>query len=346
MDRLKVVVLFGGCSEEHDISVKSAKEIIACMDTDKYDVYPIYISKTGEWTLRKQAEYAADASERAQAVISPDKSAHGILVSGKDGCGKIYIDAVFPAMHGRMGEDGRIQGLLEMSGIPYVGCGVESSVLAMDKSLAYLVARNAGVATPEFCVLHDRCAAEAARFAYPVFVKPARSGSSFGVSKVGGAAELDAAVELARRYDRKVLIEEAVSGYEVGCAIMGNGEDLLVGEVDRILLSDGFFRIHQEAHPDEGSENATVTVPADIPKETGERVKGIAKRLYRALGCGGLARVDLFLRENGDIVLNEVNTMPGCTSYSRYPKMMAAAGISMSDWIDRVIALAIARRLA
>jgi D-alanine--(R)-lactate ligase len=343
MGKLKIAVLFGGCSEEHDISVKSATQIAGSMDTDKYDPCFIYVSKTGEWRFRRQPGDTGDSAECVPAIISPDKTDHGIIALEKGRYRKIRIDAVFPVIHGKMGEDGQIQGLLEMSGIPYVGCGIESSVLCMDKELAYLAARHAGVLTPEFFALQANDSAGANRLAYPVFVKPARSGSSFGVSKVHSAAELEEAVKTARRYDSKVLVEKAVPGREVGCAVLGNGEDLLTGELDMITLAQGFFKIHQEKNPEKGSENAVITVPADIPQETGEYIKAAAKKVYRALGCSGLARVDMFLQEDGAVVLNEVNTMPGCTPYSRYPGMMAAAGFSLSDVIDRVISLALTR---
>jgi D-alanine--(R)-lactate ligase len=172
-------------------------------------------------------------------------------------------------------------------------------------------------------------------------VKPARSGSSFGVSRVGRGEELLSAVDAARRFDSKVLIEEAVVGSEVGCAILGNDTDVVAGEVDRIALSHGFFRIHQEKEPESGSENSTFIVPADISSAAREVVQETAKALYRALGCRGLARVDLFLREDGTVVLNEVNTLPGMTSYSRYPRMMAASGLTLAHVIDRIVSLAL-----
>ena len=172
-------------------------------------------------------------------------------------------------------------------------------------------------------------------------MKPARSGSSFGVSKVARGEDLPSAVESAQQYDSKVLIEEAVVGSEVGCAILGNASDAVAGEADRISLSHGFFRIHQEEQPESGSENATFIVPADISDEARRRVQETAKALYRALGCRGLARVDMFLKEDGTVVLNEVNTLPGLTSYSRYPRMMAAAGLPLSEVIDRLVSLAL-----
>jgi D-alanine--(R)-lactate ligase len=212
----------------------------------------------------------------------------------------------------------------------------------MDKSLAYVVAAGAGIATPRFWVLAAGEGVDPGELNYPVFVKPARSGSSFGVSKVARPAELAAAIEAARRYDPKVVIEEAVIGSEVGCALSGSGDDVFVAEVDRIDLSHGFFRIHQESDPESGSDNAAFIVPADIPDGSRARVQETAKAVYRAVGCSGLARVDMFLKEDGEVVLNEVNTFPGMTSYSRYPRMMAAAGVSRGELIDRLAAAALA----
>jgi D-alanine--(R)-lactate ligase len=235
-----------------------------------------------------------------------------------------------------------MQGLLELSGIPYAGCDVQSSALCMDKSLAYIVASSAGIATPSFRTVTASQGADTCRLTYPVFVKPARSGSSFGVSKVSREEDLPRALETARQYDSKVLIEEAVAGSEVGCAILGNDADLTAGEVDRISLSHGFFRIHQESSPESGSENSAPIVPADIPAQARALVQETAKAIYRALGCRGLARVDMFLKEDGTVVLNEVNTLPGLTSYSRYPRMMAAAGLPLAGVIDRMVSLALA----
>jgi D-alanine--(R)-lactate ligase len=253
----------------------------------------------------------------------------------------IRLDVVLPVLHGKLGEDGALQGLMELSGIPYVGCDIPSSALCMDKSLAYAVARSAGIATPNFWIITANETVDPGQFTYPVFVKPARSGSSFGVSKVSREEELPGAVEAARQYDTKVLIEEAVVGSEVGCAILGNDRDLFAGEVDRIALSHGFFRIHQESTPETGSENSTPVVPADISAESRSLVQETAKAIYRALGCRGLSRVDMFLKEDGTVVLNEVNTLPGMTSYSRYPRMMAAAGLPLSEVIDRIVSLAL-----
>jgi D-alanine---(R)-lactate ligase len=339
MKRLKIAILFGGCSEEHDVSVKSAMEIASSIDTQKYEPIYVGITKSGSWKVCETPRPGWVDGVCHRAVISPDRQTHGLLVVDSDQCRAVRIDAVFPVLHGKSGEDGAVQGLLELSGIPYVGCDIQSSAICMDKSLAYIVARSAGVATPEFAVLNGADTPVPNELTYPVFVKPARSGSSFGVSKVECADALDVAVAAARQYDHKVLIEQAVVGTEVGCAVLGSGSELVVGEVDQIKLLHGIFRIHQEAEPERGSENAVITVPADLPAARRERIRDTAKAIYTALGCEGLARVDMFVQEDGHVVLNEVNTLPGFTSYSRYPRMMAAAGISLPDVIDRCISL-------
>jgi D-alanine---(R)-lactate ligase len=338
MGKRTLGIIFGGACEEHPVSVKSAQEVAKNLDPEKYDPVWVGITTNGEWKLCEGPGPDWESSCRT-AWVSPDRNVHGLLVLERGEQRTIPLDLVLPVLHGRLGEDGAIQGLLELSGIPYVGCDVQSSAVCMDKSLAYTVARSAGIATPSFQVVAGNEKVDPDRLRYPVFVKPARSGSSFGVSKVTRDEELAAALETARQYDSKVLIEEAVVGSEVGCAIMGERFGLVAGEVDQISLSHGFFRIHQEQAPESGSENATFIVPADIPEASRRLVQETAKTIYRVLGCRGLARVDMFLTEDGRVVLNEVNTMPGMTSYSRYPRMMAAAGLPLSDVIDRLVAL-------
>jgi D-alanine--(R)-lactate ligase len=345
MDRLKIGVIFGGRSEEHPISVKSAQEVAKNLDAEKYEPYYIGITKSGAWMLCDSPEADWENGVCRPAVLSPDSSVPGLLVLEQGRYETISLDVVLPILHGKLGEDGAMQGLLELSGIPYAGCDIQSSALCMDKSLAYVVTRAAGIATPNFWIITANDNVDPDQLTYPVFVKPARSGSSFGVSKVSSKEELPSAMEVARLYDSKVLIEEAVAGSEIGCAILGNELELIAGEVDRVALSHGFFRIHQESTPETGSENATFIVPADIPAESRELVQETAKAIYRALGCRGLARVDMFLKDDGSVVLNEVNTLPGMTSYSRYPRMMAAAGLSLADVLDRMVSLALTGKL-
>jgi D-alanine--(R)-lactate ligase len=346
MSKKKIAILFGGCSEEHDVSIKSAREIAENIDLEKYEPIYIGITRSGVWKICEKPRQGWENDDCPSAVISPDRNTHGLLVfqgSECHVCQVCHIDAVFPVLHGKTGEDGTIQGLLELSGIPYVGCDVQSSTICMDKSLAYMVAAHAGISIPKFwlCDSSGMPSIESSIDAseYPVFVKPARSGSSFGITKVTQQDELNSAIELAKQYDDKVIIEQAVVGIEVGCAVLGNGSDLTVGEVDCIRLSHGFFRIHQESTPETGSENAAITVPADLSAQTRTHIQETAKTIYKALGCKGLARVDMFLQANGRIALNEVNTLPGFASYSRYPRMMAAAGITLSQTIDSCIAL-------
>ena len=343
MRRPRIAIVFGGCSEEHDVSVKSATEIARNIDTEQYEPVHVGITRAGnwKWCARPSTEWE-DATCR-RAVLAPDRATHGLLVEERDGWRALRLDAVFPVLHGRLGEDGAIQGLLELAGIPYVGCDIASSAICMDKSVAYTVARGAGIATPDFAVVDGCDRPVPADLDYPVFVKPARSGSSFGVTRVEDETALADALAEARRFDDKVLVERAVIGAEVGCAVLGDGADLVVGEVDQITLSHGIFRIHQEATPEDGSENATITVPAPLAEETRADVRRTAQAVYTALGCRGLARVDLFLEADGRVVLNEVNTMPGFTSYSRYPRMMAAAGLSLTEVIGRAITQALAR---
>jgi D-alanine---(R)-lactate ligase len=341
MGRLKMAIIFGGSSEEHPISVKSAQEVAKHLDIDRYEPFYVGITRSGGWKLCDSPCTNLEDGNCIPAMLSPDKGVHGLLVLRQGLFEKIRVDVVLPVLHGRLGEDGAIQGLLELSGIPYVGCDVQSSALCMDKARTYLVALDAGVATPNFKTIAADEHLDPSGLSYPCFVKPARSGSSFGVSKISREEDLSRAIEVARQYDSRVLVEEAVTGHEVGCAILGVGTELFVGEPDRVSLSHGFFRIHQENEPERGSENASFIVPADISEKERELVKDTAKTLFGALGCNGLARVDLFLKEDGTVVLNEVNTLPGLTSYSRYPRMMAAAGVSLRELIDRIVALAL-----
>ncbi len=339
MDKLKLMVLFGGMSEEHPVSIKSARELSKNLDAEKYAPIYVFIGRDGGWRLVDSPE--GDPSGGARVTLPADRTGRGLVILRDGRFEALPVDAAFPMLHGRFGEDGAVQGLLELSGIPYVGCGIAASALSMDKALTYMVAAHAGVRTPRYRVLEEGGEEGTRGLAYPLFVKPARSGSSFGVSKVMEAAAFEGALREARRFGRKVLVEEAVDGREVGCAVLGSGADLMVGEIDLIELKGGFFRIHQEAKPEQGSENAVFRVPAPIPEEARRLVVDTAKTVYRALGCRGLARVDIFLTPDGQAVLGEVNTMPGFTSYSRYPRMMAAAGIPMREVIDRLVDLAL-----
>lgn len=299
MYKINVAVLFGGCSEEHTVSIKSAMEFAANIDTEKYQPFYIGITKSGVWKLCEKPCLDWERYAKYPVVFSPGRNTHGFLIQKKDGYETQSVDVVFPMIHGKFGEDGSIQGLLELSGIPYVGCDIQSSVICMDKSLAYAVVKNAGIEAPDFQIIQDDDSPETEKFSFPLFVKPARSGSSFGVNKVEKAEDLCAAINEAKQYDRKVLIEQAVSGSEVGCAVLGNSTDLIVGEVDQISLKHGFFKIHQEAQPEKGSENATIKVPADLPAKVREQIQETAEKIYQTLGCRGLAVLTCFCGRTG-----------------------------------------------
>lgn len=351
MERLKVAILFGGYSEEYRISLKSAYTIITNLDERKYEPVMIGITREGVWFKYDGPVEAVlndawhDDAHCTRAVLSPDRSTHGLLELHEDQVIYTPLDVVFPVLHGKYGEDGTMQGLLELSGIPYVGCGIQSSMLCMDKEFAYRFVQRTGVMIPRFNTLYSSSEISRADvgLAYPLFVKPANSGSSFGVTKVTHRLELIPAIGEAQQYDRKVLIEEAVEGSEVGCAVLGKGTELMVGEVDQIQVSHGFFRIHQESQPELSSDNSIIHVPAQVSQEIRRSIQQTARIIYGALGCSGLARVDMFLTPQNQVVFNEVNTMPGFTSYSRYPRMMLSAGISISQIVDRLIELSLQR---
>ncbi len=347
MAKLRVAVLFGGCSVEYEVSLESASSVIRNLDPEKYDLILVGITKDGKW-YRYDGRVEEIESGRwlesgrcVKAFLSPDRENPGLVVL-RDGRYEIQpVDVVFPVLHGANGEDGSMQGLLQMAGLPYVGSDVVSSAVCMDKTAAHDIAALAGIPVPQAFVIHRGEPMEAAlagceKLGYPVYVKPAKSGSSLGISKVYDEAHLAAAVEEAFRHDRKVLIEKNVEGFEVGCAVLGN-EELVIGEVDEIEIPGGFFNYVEKYN----LVTSSIHVPARVPQEKRDEIRAQALRLYRLLGCRGMARVDQFLTPAGEIVFNEINTIPGFTAHSRYPSMLGAIGISYPQMLDRVIALAL-----
>lgn len=347
MNQMRVVVLFGGCSSEYSVSLQSAYAVMEGLDEKKYQVIPIGITKEGKWLQydgdrSRIPEDTWQSGECHPAWIVPSKDIHGIIVLQEDGSYQTqHVDVVFPVLHGKNGEDGTVQGLCDLAGIPYVGCGTLSSALCMDKDLAHVVAKVAGVAVPDFVVLQSYMNQEEQKkkcesLKYPVFVKPARAGSSYGITRVEKQEALASAIETAFHHDTKVVIEEMISGFEVGCAVLGN-QKLTVGEVDEIELHTGVFDFHEKYT----LETSRIHVPARIDEKTANRIKETAKVLYRALECEGMARVDMFLTPENEIVFNEINTIPGFTSHSRYPNMMKAHGLSFATVLDHLIEAAI-----
>lgn len=346
MNRKKIAVLFGGCSSEYSVSLESATSVIRNMNKEKYEPVPVGITESGKWYYfggcvdkLKQDIWQQDAS-CVSCAFSPDRGEKKLLLFRGDRAEALAIDAAFPVLHGRNGEDGTVQGLIELAGIPLVGCGVLSSALCMDKDRAHKLAEVYGIRTPKsmtFGRIYDlhQVLDFAERTGYPLFVKPVKAGSSYGVTKVQDKENLMEAIRAAFRYDDQVMVEEAIPGFEVGCAVMGNWE-LTVGEADEIELAGGFFDYTEKYT----LKTSAIHVPARVDQRTAVRLKETAKTLYRALGCSGFARVDMFLTPEKEIVFNEVNTIPGFTEHSRYPGMMKAAGIPFAEMLERMIALA------
>ena len=347
MEKLNVAVLFGGCSPEYGVSLESAYAVITHMDRTRYNPVLIGISSAGNWyhytgeTEKIKSDAWNTPADCTPALVVPDRDSHALLVLKNTGMEQISLDAAFPVLHGRNGEDGTVQGLLELAGIPLVGCGVLASALCMDKDRAHKLAQAAGVNVPGSIVLAqamdmDNALASADKLGYPLFVKPLRAGSSYGITKVAGQDELPGAIKLAFEYDSNIILEEAISGFEVGCAVLGN-DTLTVGELDEIELSNGFFNFTEKYT----LKTSAIHVPARIPPAKAAEMKETAQRIYKALGCRGFARVDMFLDENGKVVFNEVNTIPGFTAHSRYPSMMKAIGLDFTALLDRLIELGV-----
>lgn len=342
MDKRTIAVIFGGCSPEYPVSLESSHSVIVNLDREKYDVIMLGITKGGEW-YRFYGDVSAleDDSWRSgkcvPAVISPDREVHGIIEFGEDGVRTTRIDAAFPVMHGKNGEDGTIQGLCELAGIPVIGCGTLCSAICMDKDRAHKLAELAGADVPAAIVLTgmpdtDDIEARVAALGYPVFVKPVRAGSSFGITKVSSPAALMDAVRFAFQFDREVIIEEAITGFEVGCAVMGNDE-LVIGRVDEIEIYGDIFD-YEEKYT---LKTAKIHMPARISEETEKRIQATAGKIYRALDCRVMARVDMFLTPDGRIVFNEVNTIPGFTPHSRFPNMMKGIGLDFPALLDALV---------
>lgn len=337
-----VAVIFGGCSPEYPVSLQSAYSVIDHIDRGLYEPLLLGITRDGAWyryygSIDGISEDNWHNHDCVPAILSPDRT-KGVVVefTGK-GVKETHVDLAFPVLHGKNGEDGTVQGLIELAGIPLVGCGVLSSALCMDKDRAHKLASLAGIRVPRSVTINPyddpmEYSKAADDLGYPLFIKPVRAGSSFGITKVKEKAELNNAVQRAFLYDDRVILEEAIEGFEVGCAVLGT-DVLSIGAVDEIELSHGFFDYTEKYT----LETSKIHCPARISNETAQWVKDAAATIYRALDCRGFARVDLFLTPDGEIVFNEVNTIPGFTIHSRYPGMMAQAGLTFPNIIDRLL---------
>lgn len=349
-EKLRLAVIFGGQSSEHEVSLMSATSILQNLDPEKYDVTMVGITKTGKWLLYTGPveDLTTGAWERGPvtpAFLSPDPTVHGLVALRDTGAQVIPLDVIFPALHGKNGEDGTIQGLFQLSGIPYVGCDTESSAVCMDKAVTHSLLNTAGIEqahylwfyADRFDVAPDTIKNKIqARLDFPVFVKPANAGSSVGVSKVERFEDLDEAIRVAAKEDAKIVVEEGIRGQEVECAVLGNREAQasIVGEIG----ASAQFYDYDDKYINGTSQ---LYIPARIPEEVSEKIRATAVRAYRLLGCSGLARVDFFVTEDDHkVVLNEINTLPGFTSISMYPKLWMAMGLSYGELLDRLIDMA------
>lgn len=351
MEKKTLALIFGGVSSEYDVSCMSVSSVWKNVDREKYTPVLLGVTKTGEWYLYdgdiekvRAHEWDKDTEHLKKAYICPDRTVHGAMVKAENGWEELYIDVVFPVLHGRNGEDGTMQGLLEIAGLPYVGCRVLASAACMDKDICHALLAAAGIAQVKWLTYFkgetDFEAAEkevAEKLGWPVFVKPANAGSSVGISKVKSADMLKKAMELAFEHDVKIIIEEAVHNpIEVECAVLGNNE-LLVGGPGEIVPADEFYSYDAKYYNDESE----TFLRARIPDDMAENIRETAKRAYKVLGCAGLTRVDFLVDgESGKIVLNEPNTLPGFTDISMYPKLIMDTGMTYAELIDKLLKLA------
>ncbi len=348
--RINVAIIFGGLSSEYEVSLQSAFTIISSLNKDKHQPVLIGISRKGEWFRfngdidKIKSDIWCNDFDCTPAVLSTNHLAPSLLLIANDRIRREPIDVLFPVLHGKYGEDGTVQGIAELTGIPLAGSGVLSSALCMDKERAHKLVQSGGILVPKFTTAgydykRGDLLREASDIGYPVFVKPVKAGSSFGASRILSSADLISAVEFALRYDDRVIIEENITGKEVACAVLGNKE-LIVGEIDEIELSNGFFDYTEKYSP----KKTTIHAPARISVVKSTEIKDSAKKIYRMLDCSCFARIDFFLTPMGKVIFNEANTIPGFTEYSRYPLMMKAAGFPMETVVDMIIELALDRK--
>ncbi len=355
--RKRIVVLFGGRSAEHEISCISARSVMEALDPERYEAVPIGITKEGRWHLLPSGPPALAAGPAGKlpevtdalgedVSLDQDPGAHALVA--EDGT-RTEIDVVFPVLHGPFGEDGAVQGMLELAGVPYVGAGVLASAVGMDKAVQKVLFAAAGLPVVDHVVVHEReweedpegVEARAAHLGFPLFAKPATLGSSVGITKVHDADELHAGLEEALRYARKAVVERSVEGArEVECAVLGN-DDPVASIAGEIVPRGHEFYDYEAKYLDDGG--ADLLIPASISPEVLEAVQRMAVAAFKAIDCAGMARVDFFLTVDGDLLVNEINTIPGFTSISMYPKLWQASGLGYAALIDRLVELAVER---
>jgi len=353
MGKTRVGIIFGGRSAEHEVSLQSARNILDALDKERFEVTLIGIDKQGQWHVSDPQGFLLHADDPARIALHRSGKAVAIrpgvaqrqLVAVDPSAALEQIDVVFPIVHGTLGEDGSLQGLLRMANLPFVGSGVLGSAVAMDKDVAKRLLRDAGLAVAPFAcfnratAVHADYAALVAQLGTPLFVKPANQGSSVGVSRVGSAQEFHDALALALSYDHKALVESAIDGREIECAVLGN-EQPQASVCGEVVVHDAFYSYATKYISEHGAD---VVVPAAITDADQQRIRAIAVRAYQVLDCAGLARVDVFLTGSGEVVINEINTLPGFTRISMYPKLWAASGLDYTGLISRLLELALER---
>jgi D-alanine-D-alanine ligase len=352
--KIRVGILFGGKSAEHEVSLQSAKNVVEAIDKTKYEVVLIGIDKSGGWYLNDSSSFLLNADNPKLIALNKSNDSVALLPGGSDKQELVSIsrsesrgplDVVFPILHGTYGEDGTVQGLLKLANVPFVGAGVLGSAVGMDKDVMKRLLRDAGLPIPKFLTFHKHAQAQIdfektkAQLGLPMFVKPANLGSSVGIHKVNDQMQFAAAVADAFQYDNKILIEEAIIGREIECSVLGNENPIasLPGEI----IPQHEFYSYEAKYIDE--HGALLEVPAKLPEAIVKRVQELAVKAFQALCCEGMARVDFFLKKNRDLFVNELNTIPGFTKISMYPKLWEVSGISYTELIDRLIQLAIER---
>ncbi|SMC89384.1 D-alanine--D-alanine ligase [Sporomusa malonica] len=353
MKKVNVGILFGGKSAEHEVSLQSAKNVIDAIDKEKYDVTLIGIDKTGQWYLNDSSQFLLNSNDPKTIALSKTGK-DVVLVPGKESQKLLHIadsrisgniDVVFPILHGPYGEDGTVQGLLKLANVPFVGAGVLGSAVGMDKDVTKRLLRDAGIPIAKFLVVYKWNQAQlnfdeiSQYLGLPLFVKPANAGSSVGVSKVKTEQQFINAVEEAFRFDTKVLIEEFIAGREVECAVLGN-EMPIASRIGEIIAQQEFYS-YEAKYIDENG--AVLSIPAKIPSEVEKAIQELAIKAFKVLCCEGMARVDFFLTKDNKAIINEINTIPGFTKISMYPKLWEISGISYPELIDKLIQLALER---
>lgn len=356
MTKQKLLILFGGRSAEHEVSLMSAKNIFEAVDKNKYDVVLVGISKTGEW-YKTSTEHFYEYVNNPQNVKLGEKQNRVVLLNCGDECEllrvedhneKENVDVVFPVIHGTYGEDGTLQGLLKLACVPFVGPGVLSSSVCMDKDFSKRLLEQNGILVAKHLVYQKQENNQMPKIDYEkvteklgntVFIKPANLGSSVGINNATNEVEFEKAVAEAFKYDSKILAEEAVLGREIECAVMGN-ENPLASKPGELILDSEFYSYESKYS---NSTKTKIEIPAKIPPEEILKIQQLAIKAYKTLGCEGMARVDFFLKEGGEILVNEINTIPGFTNNSMYPKMWEASGVSQTELINQLINFAIKR---